>query len=125
MKMKRASVEFTKTIDVTVYVPESMTQAEINRIAEDLAFEDMNGWDDPPWEAFVGRLQTVDVPDADCVLETRPARFGSGTVTRPVRDTTFDNENVVVVNDDHTDFVSPIDATWWNLAGPATPEVEP
>lgn len=122
MKMKRVKVEFTKKIEVTVYVPETTTQREVVNVVQNLAFDGLHDWDEPSWSGFVGRLENVDVPDEHCVMETRPARFGTGTVTLPPRDTTFTGEDVVVLDDDGTDLVSPTDATWWRIETPSATE---
>ena len=125
MKMKRVPVEFTKRIDVIVYVPEDASHNDVCSIASKLAYDGLRGWDDPEWETWAGKPDEVDVPDDHCILETRPARYGGGTFTGPKARTTFANPDVLLVNDDRDDFVAPMDATWWRIEAPAATEETP
>jgi len=122
MKMKRVLVEFTKRIDVIVYVPEDASHDDVCSIASNIAYDGLNGWDDPAWESWAGKPDEVDVPDDHCVPETRPARYGGGTYTGPKERTTFTNPDVLLMNDDRDDFVAPMDATWWRIETPSTTE---
>lgn len=122
MKMKRVKVEFTKKIEVTVYVPETTTPMKACEVASNLAYDGLRDWDEPDWETWVAKPDEVDVPDDHCVPETRPARYGGGTFTGPKVGTTFHKIDVLVMNDDGDDFVDPMDATWWRIETPSTTE---
>ncbi len=86
--MKCANVTFTKEMSVTVFVPDDCDDAELRRVAEEIAAGGMREWDDPDWEVSAGKLQkTSSLPNP--------------------------NDDHVCLSDDRDDIVSPIDANWW------------
>lgn len=108
MKMKEFHVEFTKKIEVTLYAPEDMSQADIRELAANVAFDGLRDWGEPDWECFVGRMNEVEVPEEELKLG-EPNRFGFRPCLAPL----LKGQDVVVVSDDRQDMVAAVDATWW------------
>lgn len=106
MKMQRTCVRFEKAVEVELVVPEEMTEDEVERLAETVAARGLHGWDDPEWEATVGRLTTIEVPDGDLKLGP-PNRWDYRACLSPTL-----NQGLVS-NDTRDDMVNPEDATWW------------
>lgn len=116
MKMKRVFVTFEQTMTVTVYAPADMADAEIEEVAHDLAADGLSGWDAPEWEASLGGVKEVVLPDE--TLKCGPTNaYGYRRCLVPQ----FSGD-VVVVNDDRTDFVAPEDASWWEVPDAAAPD---
>jgi hypothetical protein len=108
MRMKKLSVTFERTISITVYAPEDMADAEIEDVAHDLAADGLRDWDPDDWEAQVSASKEVTIPD-DVLRCSPPNAYGYRRCLVPQ----FNADQVVVVNDDRTDFVAPEDAQWW------------
>ncbi len=109
MKMKRVLVTFEKTLDVRLYAPADMADADIEELARDLAMDGLRDWDAPEWEASVGQSREVTIPDTD--LKCGPPTPGYGF--RRCLTPQFQQDDALVVNDDRTDMVAPEDANWW------------
>ncbi len=104
MKFKRVQVEYTKTIEVTVLCPEAMSDGEIARF---LSNYDLDRWEEPSWESLVSRPQVVNIPAEECRIE-KNARGRWQPVPPQLRDA-----DMMVISDDRTEIIDPIDATWW------------
>lgn len=110
MKMKKTWVTFEKRIEVELVVPESMDNDAIESLVEEVASAGLYGWDDPAWEGYVGRVETIDIPDKELVLG--PAnKFGYRECSSKLI------KGCLVVNDEGNDIVDPADATWYATNG--------
>lgn len=108
MKVKKTWVTFEKRIEVELVVPESMDNDAIESLVEEVASGGLYGWDDPAWEGYVGRVETIDIPDKE--LEMGPEnKFGYRKCSSKVIN------GCLVVNDEGTDMVDPTDATWYAI----------
>ncbi len=108
MKIKKVHVRFERAIEVMVYCPEVTTENEIEDIANDLARNGLRGWDPDDWEAYVGRIQNVEINDDELKLGP-PNSYGY----RACLSQELSKDVSVVVNDEGDDFVCASDATWW------------
>lgn len=110
MKMQRVHVTFERSIDVVLYAPEGITGKEIEQIADDLVFDGLRDWDPPDWQAVVGRLEAVEIPDEELKTNTsvkygyRFTSCASPKLAAP---------NALVLSDDRETMVDASDATWW------------
>jgi hypothetical protein len=96
--MKRALVTFMKEMDVTVYVPDDCDEAELRRVAEEVAAGGMREWDDPDWEVdMVGKLKEADTPPSS-------------------------RNDHVCLSDSRDDIIAPEDASWWKAEVADAPE---
>lgn len=126
MKMQEVNVEFVKRLYAKLYVPVDMQQQDVEKLADDVARRGgVAGWDDPGWSVVVYPLQQADLPDEDCQLETRPARYGGGTWTTLPQGSLLNGDEVLVASDERDDMVHPLDAHWWRVAAAEDEESEP
>jgi hypothetical protein len=113
--MKQVSVTWEKTVEATVFVPEDMDERTLRRVLNDAAYTiDSEGWD-VEWVAFSTTPETVEVPDAECVLVEVTSSKGFAYHT-PIETSRFSDDTVMVVDDARETVVNPVDATWWIAA---------
>lgn len=106
MKMKKTTVSFERRIQVTVFAPEDADHDEICKIAENLAYDGLQGWEPREWEAYVDRISTITIPDDELKVGP-PNRYGYRKCLSEAI------SGGLVVSDDRSDIVDPSDATWW------------
>jgi hypothetical protein len=117
MKMKQVSVTWEKTVEATVFVPEDMDERTLRRVLNDAAYTiDSEGWN-VEWVALSTTPETVEVPDAECVLVEVASARGFKYHT-PVVGSRFSDDAVLVVDDARESIVNPEDATWWLAPSP-------
>ena len=118
--MKKTSVTFIKEITVTLYSSDEVTESDIIRISNDEAEQIDNSWGSIEWDVIVGKPAVIEVSDDDLKTIEVPRRY----VLDPEKPTMevleegsiFDDEEVLVVNDEGTGMVNPLEATWWRPA---------
>lgn len=106
MKMKKVHITFEKRMNVDVCIPEDMTEKEIEALVEEVTLDGLRNWDEPDWDAFVGRVVEIEVPDAELKLGP-PNKYGFRLCLSPTL------RSCLVVDDERKDLVDPSDAQWW------------
>ena len=108
MKMKRVHVSFSQTIDIILYAPEDTNEDNIEKIANDLAMDNLRDWDHGGWNVAVGMSSDVTIPDEQ--LKASPVNaYGY----RKCLCKQLDNSAALVLSDSKDDFVNACDASWW------------
>ena len=111
MKTRRVRVSFEKTIDITLYAPESMSLDQIEELAEEAARGGLRDWDEPEWFSSVFGMEVIEIPDGE-LRRGEPNKYGFKPIIEGSR---LRREDVLVVNDEQDDIVSPEDASWWEV----------
>jgi len=84
--MKKYSITFTREYDFDLYVPEDMTDDEVQDLADSVAYSELSDWFVPDWAAYISTASQSDKTDLHAEH---------------------------VVSDDKTDIVVGCDASWW------------
>lgn len=120
MQMKKARVVWEKSVEIYVYVPSDMSDADIEQVAYATAERiDRDGWAVDMWTTRVESIKETAVPDEELRLTERVSAGGHRYVD-VVQGSRLDQMDAMVVDDDRTEIVNPTDATWW-LAKDVTP----
>lgn len=119
-RMKQVQVTWEKTVTVTVFAPEDMSDEDIERLAQRTADSIDREWTPPDWETVLTSVSTVEVSDTERTVETKRNKFGYPCLVVRGR---FSNEEACAVSDDRKKMVNMTDAKWWmHLADEPAPE---
>jgi hypothetical protein len=110
-RMKQVQVTWVKSLSVTVFAPEDMSDEDIERLAQRTADTIDREWFPPDeWETVLTSVSTVEVSDTERTVETKRNKFGYPCLVVRGR---FDNEEACAVSDDRKKMVNMTDAKWW------------
>lgn len=84
--MKKYSITFTREYSFDLYAPDGMTDEEVQNLADSVAYNRLDDWFVPDWEAYASTASETD--NRDLYSEH-------------------------VVSDDKTDIIVGSDASWW------------
>ena len=105
MKLKRVTVRWEKAVEVDVFVPESMSDAQVLTVAQDT---NVDTWDDEGWEAWISATHRVELLEEHRRMAPRPNRLHD-----VVPGSALDVPGALILSDDRDEFVHPTDASWW------------
>ena len=111
MKFRKYTMQFTKTVDVSVYAPMDTTFDAVLSIGASQARTQWGVLDEVDWRVSEKGNVVVDVPEEDRRVEEFHTVHG-------LRFIDFRNEHsefaqAFVVSDDQTEFVQALRSTWW------------
>jgi hypothetical protein len=118
-RMKQIRVTWEKSMAVTVFAPEDMSDEDIERLAQRTAYSLDREWNPPDWETNVGSVNTVEVSDEERTVEVKRNQYGYPCLVARGR---FTPDTACAVSDDRQQLVNPTDAKWWmHLSDESTP----
>lgn len=109
-RMKQVQVTWERTMTVTVFAPEDMSDEDIERLARRTSDILDREWSTPDWGTVVDSVSTVEVPDEERTVEVKRNKYGYPCLVTRGR---FNTEEACAVSDDRKKVVAPADAKWW------------
>ena len=109
-RMKQVRVTWEKSLTVTVFAPEDMSDEDIERLARRTSDTLDREWNPPEWETNLDSVSTVEVPDEERNVEVKRNKYGYPCLVTRGR---FNTEEACAVSDDRKKVVTPADAKWW------------
>jgi hypothetical protein len=117
--MKQVWATWKKSMPVTIFAPEDMSDEDIERLARRTSDTLDREWHLPEWETHLDSVKTVEVPDEERTVETQRNQYGYPCLVARGR---FNTEEACAVSDDREEVVNPTDAKWWmHLSDENTP----
>jgi hypothetical protein len=114
--MKQVQATWKKSMTVTFFAPEDMSDEDIANLAQHASDAIDRGFNPPEWQTSVDSVSTVEVPDEERTVEVARNKYGFPSVVARGRFNAPDR-TVEVVSDDRMGLVPPAFAKWWALLG--------
>lgn len=111
-RMKQVQVTWEKSMTVTVFAPEDMSDGDIERLARRTSGSLDREWNPPEWGTTLDSVSTVEVPAEERTVEVKRNKYGFPCVVARGRFNTPGGKECVV-SDDRKNLVTPADARWW------------